>query len=58
MGHSRTDTTADEKGNTGLVNYLPKQLPAEYQTIGNALATLQDNPATLSDFARNVGLPI
>ncbi len=46
---------AMKEGNTGLVNYLSKQLPAEYQTMGNALAELQDNPATLPDFARSVG---
>lgn len=46
---------AMNEGNTGLVNYLSKQLPAEYQTMGNALAALQDNPATLADFARSVG---
>lgn len=46
---------AMNEGNTGLVNYLSKQLPAEYQTMWNALAALQDNPATLADFARSVG---
>lgn len=46
---------AMNEGNTSLVNYLSKQLPAEYQTMGNALTALQDNPATLADFARSVG---
>ncbi|MEA9392788.1 murein transglycosylase [Acerihabitans sp. TG2] len=46
---------AMKEGNTGLVNYLSKQLPTEYQTMGNALAALQDNPATLDAFARSVG---
>lgn len=46
---------AMKEGNTGLVNALSKQLPIEYQTMGNALAALQDNPATLEGFARSVG---
>nr|WP_218626953.1 murein transglycosylase [Sodalis sp. dw_96] len=46
---------AMQEGNTGLVNYLSKQLPIEYQTMGAALASLQDNPATLEGFARSVG---
>ena len=46
---------AMQEGNTGLVNYLSKQLPIEYQTMGSALAALQDNPATLEGFARSVG---
>ncbi len=46
---------AMKEGNTGLVNYLSKQLPIEYQTMGNALAALQDNPATIEGFARSVG---
>ncbi|TKI08693.1 murein transglycosylase [Martelella alba] len=46
---------AMQEDNTGLVNYLSKQLPLEYQTMGSALAALQDNPATLEGFARSVG---
>lgn len=46
---------AMQEGNTSLVNYLAKQLPNEYQTMGNALAALQDNPAMLEGFARSVG---
>jgi len=46
---------AMQADNTGLVNYLSKQLPIEYQTMGSALAALQDNPATLEGFARSVG---
>ncbi|WP_376766050.1 murein transglycosylase [Acerihabitans arboris] len=46
---------AMKEGNTNLVNVLSKQLPIEYQTMGSALAALQDNPATLEGFARSVG---
>ncbi len=46
---------AMKEGNTSLVNYLSKQLPSEYQTMGNALAALQDNPAMVEGFARSVG---
>ncbi len=46
---------AMKEGNTSLVNTLSKQLPIEYQTMGSALAALQDNPATLEGFARSVG---
>ncbi|WP_131864686.1 murein transglycosylase [Biostraticola tofi] len=46
---------AMKEGNTSLVNYLSKQLPNEYQTMGNALAALQDNPAMVEGFARSVG---
>lgn len=46
---------AMKEGNTNLVNALSKQLPIEYQTMGSALAALQDNPATLEGFARSVG---
>jgi len=46
---------AMQENNNGLVNYLSRQLPAEYQTIGSALATLQNNPTELESFARSVG---
>ncbi|WP_410016629.1 murein transglycosylase [Sodalis sp. C49] len=46
---------AMKEDNTNLVNALSKQLPIEYQTMGSALAALQDNPATLEGFARSVG---
>ncbi|WP_066596011.1 hypothetical protein [Sodalis-like endosymbiont of Proechinophthirus fluctus] len=45
---------AVKESSIALVNYLSKQLPAEYQTIGNALSALQDNSVILPDFARNV----
>lgn len=44
-----------KEGNSGLVNYLYRQLPADYQTMGNALVRLQKDPATVASFARSVG---
>lgn len=46
---------AMKEGATGLVNYLVKQLPADYRTIGEALIALQNDPRTLEGFARSVG---
>ena len=42
-------------GNTSLVNFLAKQLPADYQTIANALIDLQKDPRNVEAFARAVG---
>lgn len=44
-----------KEGNASLVNYLLKQLPADYQTMGTALAKLQSDPASVESFARTVG---
>ncbi len=44
-----------KEGNSGLVNYLYRQLPADYQTMGDALVRLQNDPTTLESFARSVG---
>ncbi|MFC3396746.1 murein transglycosylase [Brenneria rubrifaciens] len=46
---------AMDEGSTGLVNYLVKQLPADYKTIADALMKLQNEPNTLESFARSVG---
>ncbi|WP_168709738.1 murein transglycosylase [Brenneria roseae] len=43
------------EGSTGLVNYLAKQLPADYKTISDALIKLQNEPNTLESFARAIG---
>ncbi|YCH32443.1 murein transglycosylase [Erwinia sp. D4-22] len=42
-------------GNTSLVNFLAKQLPANYQTMADAIVALQNDPATVEAFARGVG---
>ncbi|WP_437614355.1 murein transglycosylase [Erwinia sp. V71] len=42
-------------GNTSLVNFLAKQLPADYQTIATALIDLQKDPRNVDAFARTVG---
>ncbi|HHX7270187.1 TPA: murein transglycosylase [Yersinia enterocolitica] len=44
-----------KEGNASLVSYLLKQLPADYQTMGTALARLQSDPASVESFARTVG---
>lgn len=44
-----------KEGNSGLVNYLYRQLPSDYQTMGDALVNLQKDPKTLESFARSVG---
>ncbi|OKP30514.1 murein transglycosylase [Serratia fonticola] len=44
-----------KEGNSSLVNYLYRQLPSDYQTMGDALVRLQNDPATLEAFARSVG---
>ncbi|MCX8957494.1 murein transglycosylase [Erwinia psidii] len=46
---------AMKEGNTGLVNALAKQLPADYQTIADAVIDVQNNPQNVVSFARNVG---
>lgn len=43
------------EGNTGMVSYLVKQLPADYRTISDALIKLQGDPKTIERFARSVG---
>ncbi|WP_445495125.1 murein transglycosylase [Photorhabdus sp. SF281] len=42
-------------GNTSLVSYLAKRLPLGYKSIGDGLIKLQDDPATVSVFADNIG---
>lgn len=42
-------------GNTSLVNFLAKQLPADYQTIATGLIDLQKDPRNVEAFARSVG---
>ncbi|SCM53192.1 soluble lytic murein transglycosylase [Hafnia alvei] len=44
-----------KKGNNGLVSFLAKQLPPDYQTMGDALASLQADPRNVEAFARSVG---
>ncbi|WP_435955336.1 murein transglycosylase [Dryocola sp. BD626] len=46
---------AMKEGNTSLVNSLANQMPADYQTIANALISLQNDPNTVLTFARTVG---
>lgn len=41
-----------KNGNTSLVSYLAKRLPASYQTISNGLINLQKNPASVVTFAQ------
>ncbi|WP_160758800.1 murein transglycosylase [Serratia symbiotica] len=43
-----------KEGNSMLVNSLYRQLPSDYQAMGNALVRLQNDPTTLEAFARNV----
>ncbi|CAI1109662.1 Soluble lytic murein transglycosylase precursor [Serratia quinivorans] len=44
-----------KEGNSGLVNSLYRQLPSDYQTMGDALVRLQNDPTTVESFARSVG---
>lgn len=44
-----------KEGNSVLVNSLYGQLPSDYQTIGDALVRLQNDPTTVAVFARSVG---
>nr|WP_233092304.1 murein transglycosylase [Serratia odorifera] len=44
-----------KEGNSGLVNHLARQLPSDYQTMGDALVSLQNDPASVEAFARSVG---
>lgn len=44
-----------KEGNSSLVSNLYSQLPADYQTMGNALVRLQNDPTTVEAFARSVG---
>ena len=46
---------AMKAGNDSLVNYLAKMLPADYQTMANAIMALQQNPLTVVTFANSVG---
>ncbi|PKH22831.1 murein transglycosylase [Enterobacterales bacterium CwR94] len=46
---------AMEEGNTSLVNFLAKQLPADYATIAFGIQNLQNDPTTVESFARDVG---
>lgn len=44
-----------KEGNGGLVTHLSRQLPADYQTMGDALVSLQNDPTSVEGFARSVG---
>ena len=44
-----------KEGNSSLVSNLYSQLPADYQTMGNATVRLQNDPTTVEAFARSVG---
>lgn len=46
---------AAEAGNSGLVKYLAKRLPENYQTIAKEIIELQDDPRTITQFARSTG---
>ncbi|PWC16773.1 murein transglycosylase [Brenneria corticis] len=46
---------AMNEGSCGLVSYLARQLPDDYQTISDALLKLQSDPNTLESFARSTG---
>lgn len=43
-----------KEGNSMLVRSLYRQLPSDYQAMGNNLVRLQNDPTTLEAFARNV----
>jgi len=45
---------AMKEGNTSLVTSLAQQLPADYQTIGTAIISLQKNPSTVLTFATSM----
>ena len=44
-----------KEGNASLVTNLASQMPVQYQTISNALISLQNDPNTVLTFARTVG---
>ncbi|VEI62046.1 Soluble lytic murein transglycosylase precursor [Serratia rubidaea] len=44
-----------KEGNGGLVTHLSRQLPSDYQTMGDALVSLQNDPASVEGFARSAG---
>ncbi|MGD9423583.1 murein transglycosylase [Pantoea sp. NSTU24] len=46
---------AMKAGNDSLVSYLAKTLPADYQTMSDAVQALQQDPLTVSTFASSVG---
>lgn len=46
---------AMKAGNSSLLSYLGRQLPANYQTMGKGLLSLQANPDTILTFARTHG---
>jgi len=46
---------AMKAGNDNLVSYLAKTLPADYQTMSDAIQALQKDPLTVSTFASAVG---
>ncbi|UNH23761.1 murein transglycosylase [Moellerella wisconsensis] len=43
---------AIKSGNTSIASYLAKRLPVSYKTISDALIKLQNNPASVTQFAR------
>lgn len=43
-----------KESNSNLVNYLYRQLPADYQTLGNGVVRLQNDPTSVESFARSV----
>lgn len=45
---------AIKEGNTSVATYLAKRLPPSYRTIGDALVKLQNDPSSVSTFAKTV----
>ncbi|MGI3463062.1 murein transglycosylase [Providencia stuartii] len=45
---------AIDAGNTSMATYLAKRLPPSYRTIGDALVKLQNDPASVTTFAKTM----
>ncbi|EKT53615.1 murein transglycosylase [Providencia sneebia] len=45
---------AIEAGNTSIAAYLAKRLPPSYKTIGDALVKLQNDPSSVTTFAKSM----
>ncbi|WP_272578205.1 MULTISPECIES: murein transglycosylase [unclassified Providencia] len=45
---------AIDAGNTSMAAYLAKRLPLNYKTIGDALVKLQNDPASVTQFAKTM----
>lgn len=45
---------AIKEGNSSIASYLAKRLPANYKTVSDALVKLQNDPASVEQFARDM----